>query len=128
MEMEELKKQGNASDHLANERTFLAWIRTSIGIMAFGFVVVKFSLFVKQVSTLVGKPGLVQHRSYSVIVGIILVAAGTLTCVLSYFRYKRTEKILKQGNYKNNSFLIAITTAIIFLISILLIAYLIEST
>jgi putative membrane protein len=128
MEMEELKKQGNASDHLANERTFLAWIRTSIGIMAFGFVVVKFSLFVKQVSTLVGKPGLVQHRGYSVIVGIILVAAGTLTCVLSYFRYKRTEKILKQGNYKNDSFLIAITTAIIFLISILLIAYLIEST
>ncbi len=53
--MEEIKKQGNTSDHLANERTFLAWIRTSIGIMAFGFVVVKFSLFVKQLSILVGK-------------------------------------------------------------------------
>jgi putative membrane protein len=126
--MEEIKKQGNASDHLANERTFLAWIRTSIGIMAFGFVVVKFSLFVKQVSMLVGKTGVVQHRGYSVIVGIILVAAGTLTCVLSYFRYKQTEKVLKQGSYKNNSFLIAFTTAIIFLISILLIGYLIEST
>ncbi|WP_167516127.1 MULTISPECIES: YidH family protein [Mucilaginibacter] len=35
----------NASDHLANERTFLAWIRTSIALMGFGFVVVKFSLF-----------------------------------------------------------------------------------
>ncbi|UZJ63104.1 DUF202 domain-containing protein [Sphingobacterium sp. KU25419] len=42
--------QKKTSDHLANERTFLAWIRTSIGIMGFGFVVVKFSLFVKQVS------------------------------------------------------------------------------
>lgn len=126
--MEETKKQGNASDHLANERTFLAWIRTSIGIMAFGFVVVKFSLFVKQVSVLVGKPGVVQHRGYSVIVEIILVAAGTLTCILSYFRYKQTEKVLKHGGYKNNSFLIAFTTAIIFLISILLIGYLIEST
>jgi uncharacterized membrane protein YidH (DUF202 family) len=39
--MEEIKKQENANDHLANEPTFLAWIRTSIGIMAFGFVVVK---------------------------------------------------------------------------------------
>jgi putative membrane protein len=126
--MEEIKKQGNASDHLANERTFLAWIRTSIGIMAFGFVVVKFSLFVKQVSMLLGKPNVVQHRGYSVIVGIILVAAGTLTCILSYFRYKSTEKVLRQGNYKNNSFLVVMTTAIIFLISILLIAYLIEST
>jgi len=74
--MDEVKKQGSASDHLANERTFLAWIRTSIGIMAFGFVVVKFSLFVKQISMLVGKPGEVPHRGYSVIIGIILVAAG----------------------------------------------------
>lgn len=52
--MEELKLK-NTSDHLANERTFLAWLRTSIGIMAFGFVVVKFSLFVKQISLLLGK-------------------------------------------------------------------------
>jgi uncharacterized membrane protein YidH (DUF202 family) len=43
---------GSASDHLANERTFLAWVRTSIGIMAFGFVVVKFTLFVKQLALL----------------------------------------------------------------------------
>ena len=49
------EKKNNASDHLANERTFLAWIRTSIGIMAFGFVVVKFSLFVKQISLILGK-------------------------------------------------------------------------
>jgi len=126
--MNEVKKQGSASDHLANERTFLAWIRTSIGIMAFGFVVVKFSLFVKQISMLVGKPEEVPHRGYSVIIGIILVAAGALTCVLSYFKFKQTEKVLNQGNYKNNSFLIIITTAIIFLISILLIGYLIEST
>jgi putative membrane protein len=43
------KNKGNPADHLANERTFLAWVRTSIGIMAFGFVVVKFSLFTKQI-------------------------------------------------------------------------------
>ncbi len=126
--MEEIKKQGNASDHLANERTFLAWIRTSIGIMAFGFVVVKFSLFVKQLSMLLGKTATVQNHGYSAIVGIILVASGTLTCVLSYIRYKRTEKVLKEGSYKNSSFLIALTTGVIFLISILLIGYLIEST
>lgn len=40
----------NPSDHLANERTFLAWVRTSIALMGFGFVVVKFSLFIKQLS------------------------------------------------------------------------------
>jgi len=32
-------------EHLANERTFLSWIRTSVGILALGFVMEKFSLF-----------------------------------------------------------------------------------
>ncbi len=36
--------------HMANERTFLAWVRTSIGIMAFGFVVEKFALFMKKLA------------------------------------------------------------------------------
>jgi putative membrane protein len=40
--MNELNKPDTSREHLANERTFLAWIRTSIGIMAFGFVVVKY--------------------------------------------------------------------------------------
>ena len=42
---QESAKVGNRRVHMANERTFLAWIRTSIGIMAFGFVVEKFALF-----------------------------------------------------------------------------------
>ena len=43
-------KPKNLNDHLANERTYLAWLRAGIGVMAFGFVVVKFSLFLKQFS------------------------------------------------------------------------------
>jgi len=39
----------NRRIHMANERTFLACIRTSIGIMAFGFVVEKFGLFMRQI-------------------------------------------------------------------------------
>ena len=35
------------SDHAANERTFLAWVRTGIATVAFGFVVEKFNLFVR---------------------------------------------------------------------------------
>jgi len=126
--MDEIKKQGNPSDHLANERTFLAWIRTSIGIMAFGFVVVKFSLFVKQVSLILGKGNVIQNRGYSAIVGIILVAVGTVTSVLSYLRYRQTAKQLKEGTYSHSSLLITVLTAFIFLVSALLIAYLIEST
>jgi len=61
------EKDQNTANHLANERTFLAWIRTSVGLMAFGFVVVKFSLFVKQISLLIGGGDVVQNRGYSAI-------------------------------------------------------------
>jgi putative membrane protein len=126
--MQDTKQHGNPSDHLANERTFLAWIRTSIGIMAFGFVVVKFSLFVKQISMILGKGNAIQNRGYSTIVGIILVAVGTVTSVLSYMRYRQTAKQLKQGDYTHSSLLITVLTAFIFLVSALLIAYLVKST
>lgn len=126
--MQEDQKHGGISDHLANERTFLAWVRTSIGIMAFGFVVVKFSLFVKQISLLLGKGMPVHQRGYSAIMGIALVSVGTITIILSYLRYKHTQKQLAQDQYIHSSFLITILTAFIFLVSMFLIAYLIKST
>jgi len=125
--MTEETKRGNPSDHLANERTLLAWTRTSIGIMAFGFVVVKFSLFVKQISLVLGKEYVVHSRGISALVGILLVAVGAATTVFSYIRYKRTEKQLKEGTYNHSSLLITLLTAFIFLVSVLLIVYLIES-
>ncbi len=35
------------TDHAANERTFLAWVRTAIAVMAFGFLIEKFDLFLE---------------------------------------------------------------------------------
>lgn len=121
------EKRNNASDHLANERTFLAWIRTSIGIMAFGFVVVKFSLFVKQISMILGKENIIHSKGYSGILGIVLVAVGTVTAVLSYVRYINSEKQLNEGYYKHSSLLITVLTTFIFLVSVLLIVYLVNS-
>jgi len=126
--MHEEKKQGAITDHLANERTFLAWIRTSIGIMAFGFVVVKFSLFVRQISMLLGKETLVQQRGYSAIMGIVLVLVGTITSILAYIRYKQTEKQLKAEQYEHSSLLLTVLTGFIFLVSVFLILYLVQST
>ena len=77
-------KVRNRRVHMANERTFLAWIRASIGIMAFGFVVERFALFVKQMEYILGRtifgkaaaetasPG----HGYSAVLGIVLVAPG----------------------------------------------------
>ncbi|MFZ1887771.1 MAG: DUF202 domain-containing protein [Candidatus Binataceae bacterium] len=42
--------QATASDYLAAERTFLAWIRTGLALMGFGFVVARFGLFLREIA------------------------------------------------------------------------------
>jgi putative membrane protein len=125
---EENKGHQNASDHLANERTFLAWIRTGIGIMAFGFVVVKFSLFIKQLSAILGKEIILRQKGYSTVAGIILVVLGSLSTIFSFLRYKQTEKKLIKGDYRQSSLMISVMAILIFGTSLFLIYYLIEST
>jgi putative membrane protein len=128
MEKMNTHSDGKAGDHLANERTYLAWIRTSIGIMAFGFVVVKFSLFVKQLSLILGKKEIIQAKGYSSVAGIILVSIGAITTFLSYLRYLRVEKQLREEAFRNSALLITVITSFILGISMFLVVYLIFST
>ncbi|MEO6685559.1 MAG: DUF202 domain-containing protein [Dyadobacter sp.] len=120
--------KSSAGDHLANERTFLAWIRTSIGIMGFGFVVVKFSLFVRQISEVLGHKGEVPQTGYSPVIGILLVGLGAFTTLFSFIRYLNTKKQLERGTYYHATVLIKLMTIAIFLISLLLIVYLVKTT
>jgi len=118
---------GNTNEHLPNERTFLAWVRTSIGIMAFGFVVVKFSLFVRQINIVLEKQIALQQHGYSNIIGILLVAAGSISLIISFVQYKRTQRQINEGNFTSYSIFAAVLTIFILLISISLIIYLINS-
>jgi len=121
-------RKGNTSDHLANERTLLAWVRTGIGIMAFGFVVVKFSLFVKQISLAFGKPATVHQYGYSAPIGILMVITGALSLLLSLMRYKRTEQQINNNSYQHSSVFLYALVITLMIASIFLIAYLVEST
>lgn len=117
--------------HMANERTFLAWIRTSIGVMAFGFVVEKFSLFVKQVSYFLGKANFDKSapssHGYSSILGIFLVGLGALMGVLAFVRYKNVEKQIDEDTYQPSLMLDILLAATILAIGIFLVIYLIYS-
>ena len=70
--MEKINK-ASSTDHLANERTFLAWIRTSVAIMGFGFVVVEYSIFLRQLSYALGEKMILPGKGYSPVIGIGLV-------------------------------------------------------
>jgi inner membrane protein YidH len=126
--MEPEEKKQNVSDHLANERTLLAWIRTSIGIMAFGFVVVKFSLFIKQIGLVLGKEPVIHQYGYSSPIGIILVAVGAASLLLSLMRYRKTKKELIEGSYYHSSGLLYVIVGFVLVVSVVLIIYLIKTT
>jgi len=123
----ENKPYGSASDHLANERTFLAWIRTSIALMGFGFVVVKFSLFVKQFSLVMAGHQVAPTTGFSGVVGMCLVAVGAGSSLVGYLRYKRTEQqLLDHAFVQRSGWLFAVTVGVI-IASLLLLYYLLPN-
>jgi putative membrane protein len=127
IENTKLNKTAGATDHLANERTFLAWIRTSIALMGFGFVIVKFALFVRQVSLALGSNKIPPPKGYSAQIGVGMVALGALIALLAYIHYRNTEKQLNTNNYYPSQWLSTAVTIAIIIASILLIIYLLPN-
>ncbi|WP_237480170.1 YidH family protein [Lichenibacterium dinghuense] len=79
------------SDHAANERTYLAWVRTAIAVAAFGFLVEKFDLFLKATSrTLGGQGPSAVGEGVADIVGLLVIALAGLMMVLATVRFRRT--------------------------------------
>jgi putative membrane protein len=76
------------SDHLAAERTFLAWIRTGLALMGFGFVVARFGLFLQELQSM-GRVKQVHSYGPSLWFGTALIAAGVVVDVYSSLRYSR---------------------------------------
>lgn len=136
---------GNTTDHstqyLANERTFLAWIRTSVAIIGLGFVVARFSLFLREFALVAGKGQVNASSSPSVqnfiafsasyspssILGLIMVALGVVLIAYAFFNYRNAQRIIENGGAytsKNSIMYLASTALIIF--GIVVIIYLIS--
>jgi putative membrane protein len=126
-----LTKVGDPRVHMANERTFLAWIRTSIGIMAFGFVVEKFAFFLKQMSIIMGNSttGISSppSQNYPAFIGIFLVCLGMVLVLLAFIRYKKVQSQIDSDTFQPSSILNVIITVSILAAGVFLVIYLIQS-
>jgi putative membrane protein len=80
------------SDHAANERTYLAWLRTGISIIAFGFVLERFSLFLQTVSESFGGKSPVEISHGGREAGLAMVLAGLVALVVATWRFASTER------------------------------------
>jgi putative membrane protein len=86
-------------DHAANDRTLLAWIRTGVALMAFGFAIARFGLFLREVSQVGARVG--PSRGESAVgsgwFGLVLVLLGLFTNLAALIRYLRIRTALQEG-------------------------------
>ena len=115
------------SDYLAAERTFLAWIRTGLALMGFGFVVARFGLFLRALQ--VSRPA-VPPEAYglSFWLGTTLIIVGVIVNVWSVRHHLHLVKDLNQGgsDYKRPSRLAVIVALMLGVIGMVMAIYLIS--
>jgi putative membrane protein len=89
----------NFGDHSANERTFLAWIRTALAIIAFGFVIERFDFFIVSESVSSARP---NSTGAGTILGMLSVALGSTMVLLSIVRFIRAGKSIDSEDERPN--------------------------
>jgi putative membrane protein len=81
------------SDHAANERTFLAWVRTAIAVMAFGFLIERFDLFLRFAAPQLAQRQLAPHGEvFANWAGLAFLLIGVVTIVIAGFRFRKTAQ------------------------------------
>jgi len=82
--------------YFAAERTFLAWIRTGLALMGFGFVVARFAVFLREMA--VGSPGHATHApGLSLWTGTSLIAIGVAVQVTAALNHIRVINRMNRG-------------------------------
>jgi putative membrane protein len=112
-----------ARDHLANERTFLAWVRTGAAIVIFGFAIGRFSIAMRQLTALSGHA--IRTAGLSVWMGAGSIIAGVTLVVAGLFRYRKTRQLLDQGKFEPAGFMLDLVTILTVLFGMVLAGYLI---
>lgn len=92
------------SDHAANERTFLAWVRTALAIMAFCFLVEKFDLFLDIAAASLSRMDLsFGGRIVGDVAGLALILLGGVMMVLATIRYRAVRRAIEAADLRSSS-------------------------
>ena len=130
MTNDKMPNSNRSVQYLANERTFLAWLRTSIALIGLGFVVSRFGLFLRELGIAVkGSNSILGLSSSSIhypssLLGISMVVLGAILIVYALKNYLQTDKSIEKGTYipKHSAMYAATISLVVF--SIIIIVYL----
>jgi putative membrane protein len=126
--LSENKKSDRSSEHLANERTFLAWLRTCIALMGLGFVIARFSLFLKEFGIITKNqiiPSNLPSSSSSTMLGMSMIGLGILLIIYALINYLKTQKAIEAGSYVPKPSIVYLATIVIVVFGVITIAYLV---
>ena len=92
------------SEHLANERTFLAWVRTGISLISVGIAINKFSLYLvdrqAKANPDIGLPSPGRLIGDSQTLGLILILFGLLSVGWAAWRFSQTTQRITEGTFQ----------------------------
>ena len=123
MAQSESLNPNRARDHLANERTFLAWVRTGAAIIVFGFAIGRFSIAIRQLTAFQGHPA--HTTGFSVWMGTSTMVAGVVLVIAGLIRYRRTRVQLDADQFQPAGFALDLVTILTVLLGLGLAGYLI---
>jgi putative membrane protein len=112
-----------ARDHLANERTFLAWVRTGIATIIFGFAIGRFSIALREFLHLEGQAS--TTSGVTAWFGVISIVGGVLLILAGLSRYRTTRTQLDTDAFEPAGIVIDIVSYVLGLFGVALAAYLI---
>ena len=128
--MRELNKVPAAkfeNELLANERTFLAWLRTSIAVMSLGFVVARFGLWLRELALQINPHVPLQRTGLSLPLGEGMIGFGALLTLLAAWRYHVVNRAIECGEIKSDPRMVSLVTIVVVVSAIVLIIYMMLS-
>lgn len=84
-------------NHLANERTFLAWCRTGLALFGFSFVIERFDFFIRQMQSIALFSGMAHKHLHTEIITLSTFAVGVLVMVIATWRFWYIRRCINTG-------------------------------
>ena len=113
----ERRSSDKQREHQANERTYLAWLRTSISLIGFGFAIARFGIFLQQLNPTESTAATPFFSSR--LIGISLVGFGVFSIILAAWRYNQAFTQIERGRYKPNRGAIWLLSAMVIALGLL---------